>query len=470
MAGTARAEHTYRYLHESTYAPGDGVGLASAGGREANPFFFRGFVADASQTARGLLAVAEVSRTRYFDPGAAALARDPVVTCNGSVLRFEAFSSCNGVYARLDVDQCGFDAELLDWGTTNVDVNEPLRAALTGVLSGEPLRLSVGSESLGVETMDAAVIERRVPLPQRWLRGFAEVQIAMTVMDPVAELGTAGARATIRDLPSRSTGNAPIWLGFSAAGVRPTRRSGSGSVGLVGPQRLATMRRLAPHVRGLTVFAPPVVGSRSSRDGPALGPSAWVLDLDSARLTVVLSAELYRGFSGEGGVLRALGAADGTVVEAVAASLSGQACLEPAALVDPERDDVGLGEIEDALHVLAATGRVGYDLHLAAYFHRDLPFDRSCLEGMHPRLRDARTLLAQGGVELGSDAATVRSGDVVHTVRDGPARGDTVRSGDGPTVDPTCTCAWHAKHRGERGPCKHVLAVELARSQAVDER
>ena len=29
-----------------------------------------------------------------------------------------------------------------------------------------------------------------------------------------------------------------------------------------------------------------------------------------------------------------------------------------------------------------------------------------------------------------------------------------------------CTCAWYAKHRGERGPCKHVLAVQHARRGA----
>jgi uncharacterized Zn finger protein len=25
----------------------------------------------------------------------------------------------------------------------------------------------------------------------------------------------------------------------------------------------------------------------------------------------------------------------------------------------------------------------------------------------------------------------------------------------------TCTCPWHAKHGGERGPCKHILAVQV---------
>jgi predicted nucleic acid-binding Zn finger protein len=35
-------------------------------------------------------------------------------------------------------------------------------------------------------------------------------------------------------------------------------------------------------------------------------------------------------------------------------------------------------------------------------------------------------------------------------------------------VDPagyTCSCPWWAKHGGSRGPCKHVLAVHVARSR-----
>ena len=24
-----------------------------------------------------------------------------------------------------------------------------------------------------------------------------------------------------------------------------------------------------------------------------------------------------------------------------------------------------------------------------------------------------------------------------------------------------CTCPWFARHQGQRGPCKHVLAVQL---------
>jgi predicted nucleic acid-binding Zn finger protein len=65
-------------------------------------------------------------------------------------------------------------------------------------------------------------------------------------------------------------------------------------------------------------------------------------------------------------------------------------------------------------------------------------------------LLGARELAEQGAVQLEDGGALVRSGDAEYVVR---FEDDGTR----------CTCAWFARHRGERGPCKHVLAAEHAR-------
>jgi predicted nucleic acid-binding Zn finger protein len=72
---------------------------------------------------------------------------------------------------------------------------------------------------------------------------------------------------------------------------------------------------------------------------------------------------------------------------------------------------------------------------------------------MHPRLLGARQLAETGAVRIEGDIATVASGDAEYVVR---LVGEVAR----------CTCAWFARHSGERGPCKHVLAVEHARRSA----
>lgn len=168
--------HSYRYLRPSAAdASGGAVGLATSGGTTSrgplpHPRFFSGVLTRPEAAARGLLAVAAVARTRYFRPQLAAL-RDPVVTCDGQRLRFESFSACGGVHARLDVLPGALDGEVFDRGTTNVDVNDPLREALARVRGGDPLHLSVGADELTVTTADGAVLEKKVPLPERWLRG-----------------------------------------------------------------------------------------------------------------------------------------------------------------------------------------------------------------------------------------------------------------------------------------------------------
>ena len=32
-----------------------------------------------------------------------------------------------------------------------------------------------------------------------------------------------------------------------------------------------------------------------------------------------------------------------------------------------------------------------------------------------------------------------------------------------------CTCPWHAKHQGQRGPCKHILSVRMVLEEGKHE-
>jgi hypothetical protein len=444
-------EQVYRYSTPSTVVDAAGrpdVRLSTSGGQTTSGFaehprFFDGLVGHAEQMAAALLAVARVARTRYYVPpgmlAAVLRAADPVVTSNGDRLRFESFSACCGVYARLDVLPGALDGPALDTGTTNVDFNPPMREALAGIAGFDPLHLNVG-EDVTVTTMDAAVTEKKVPLPERWLKGFAEVQVAASTMQPVAEIPIVEARRFIRSFPSApGTSTAELWAVPAGRGLRLTGRPGRGAVPLAGPERLRVLEPLLRFGRALRAY---------SGDGDGASASAWELDLTDARLIVTLSPEVSRGFSGEGGVLRDLAdpdsADDSDLISALLA-------YEPTIDVEVLARQAGLSadRVVRALGRLGAAGRVGFDAHERAYFHRELPYDPAALEAMHPRLRDARALVDTGAVRFDGDLATVRSGDVDYVVRatDGGHR---------------CSCPWYAKHQGSRGPCKHVLAVELS--------
>jgi SWIM zinc finger len=444
----AALEHTYAYLGPSTVTETDGraeVSLATSGGRSPNPYFFSGFLGAPRQTAQALLVVAEVARTRYYEPpnmvAARIAAADPVVTSNVDRLRFESFSACAGVYARLDLEPGVLDGRAYDWGTTNVDFNPPMRAALARIHDDESVLMHVGHDEVRVTTLGGSAVEKKVPLPERWLKGFAEVQVASAQMLLQQELPAVEARRFLQSLP-RTKSRSVAWAVPAGRGLRLSSRAAAGAVCLAGPERLRLLEKLLPFAKTLRAYGPP-----PSATGAA-APSVWELELDGARVVFAVSPELFRGFSGEGGVLSDLASADETVVDAVAEALHG----EPEIDTEEVAEATGLERtsVQTALGALGAAGRVGYDLAHGAYFHRELPYDRAVLETMHPRLLGARRLVEEGAVTLGDDSATVRSGDVEYVVRfeDGVAR---------------CTCPWFARHRGERGPCKHVLAVEHAR-------
>ncbi|MCT2282141.1 SWIM zinc finger domain-containing protein [Micromonospora chalcea] len=433
------AVQTYRYLQPSALRAA-GLDLQTCGGPAANPRFFAGFLTAPAAAAAGLLAVAEVARTRYHQPVNPA-SLDPVVTGSRGRLRFESFSGCCGVYARMDVLPAGLDGEISGHGTTNVDVNPPLREALARVGGIEPLHVAVGPDDLTVSTMDGSVVERKVPLPGRWLRGFAEVHVLTAGFEPRAEIPAAEAAAFLRRLPAAND-RSVLWAVPAGRTLRLTSRPAPGAVCLAGAGRLAALRGVLRHARTLRVYGPAV------RAGSPAVPSTWELDTGALRVSLTLSPEPYRGFSGEGAALAAL-AGDDVVddAELVGALLNWDPTIDVAALADAAAlpDE----RVRAALAQLGTAGRVGYDVADGAYFHRVMPYDAGRAERDNPRLLGARTLVERGAVERDGEDATVRADAGTYRVRRHP---------DGAY---SCTCRWWARHRGQRGPCRHALAVSM---------
>ncbi|WP_055554135.1 SWIM zinc finger family protein [Streptomyces sp. NBRC 110028] len=453
-----RTAQTYAYLRPSAVrstAEGRSLGLETSGGStpaggEAHPRFFRGFLTHPQAAAAGLLCVADVAAARYYQP-LPPFSLDPVVTGNGDRLRFESFSGCCGVYARLDMLGDALDGDDIGHGTTNVDVNIPLRDALTRVGAADPLRLEVGPDELTVTTFDGPVVEKKVPLPGRWLRGFAETQVVASGFDLRAELPAAEAVRFLRSLPRpgahRGASRGARWVVPAGRSLRATTRPVPGAVCLPGPERLTALTRVLRHATGLRIHGPAVTAG----SGPVAG--AWEIGLPGMRLTLTLSPDAARGFSGEGGVLDAL-ASDESAEDADLVSVL--LAWDPAVDIADLAAQSGLTprRVRAALTRLGTAGRIGYDTAEAAYFHRELPYDTGRAERDNPRLRAARALVEAGAVRLDGALATVTVDDHIHRVRSAGGR-------------LSCTCRWWAEYRGGRGPCKHALAVRIARRTAA---
>jgi hypothetical protein len=419
-------DQQYRYLAHSAVTSASGraaVDLETTGGCGDHPVLAHGFVEHPLVTARALLLVAKVAATRFWTPpnmvAAAIQAADPVVTSWPGGLRFESFSMCCGVYCRFDLDAGSFDGTIHQHGTTNVDVNPPLKAALAKVSASDPLLIRVGHDELAVSTLDGQVIEKQVPLAERWVRGFAEVAAAQSTLDPRLQLQPAGLRQFLTALPT-AVDHSAGWISPSGTSARWSTRPTSGAVAAGGVARLRVLRDIAPLLQSLTGFGE---AARRSTNGHAT-TTAWVGEVPGGRFTLALSPGPARGFSGEGLLLQSV------------ATGRGRRSGEHATLA--QRLDE------------AARGRWGYDVAAAAWFARDLPFTRSSIERADGRLANARALVLAGAVTVDRDgsSALVTSGTDTYRVRnvDGGWR---------------CTCPWWGKHGESRGPCKHALATAM---------
>jgi hypothetical protein len=440
MSGPAISQ-AYHYAFPSELrkeAGGPSLRLATSGGTEEHPWFFRGRLVSPRRTTGLLLGVSKISGTRFYTPpnmlARILAAADPVVTSSRDRLRFESFSACCSTYARVDMLPEATDGEVMSLGTTNVDFNGPMRAALAQVTESDAVRISVGADRVELERQGQPVVERKVTLPVRWLKGFVEVQAYQARMKLAFEAEGGEARRFLRALPRQATRNSPAAVESVGRGLRLTFREGVSTVPVVGTERLRPLEVLSADTRKLRIYS----------DGAA---SAWELVFDDARFVLVLSPEPSRGFSGEGQALASLAR---PAVQSAAAKV--HARLRWDSRIDLDLLSKQTGEdrqtIATALAALGTRGIVGYDLAEEAYFHRELPFDLDLVEQLHPRLKDARELVQEGAVIRGSEEWQIRSKDVTHRVR-------ITDQG------PSCTCPWYGKHEGRRGPCKHVLAAQL---------
>ncbi|NTW39753.1 MAG: SWIM zinc finger family protein [Cellulomonadaceae bacterium] len=367
--------------------------------------FLDAFVERADAVAAGLLRVGEVAATRFYVHPALTRAKlalaDPIITVGDGVVRFESLSACCGVAARLDLPEASLATTTWVGGTTNVDLGPAMRRLLAGLRRRHPLRVVVGSSGLELQTLAGRAQERVVDLPTRWVRSLAELQALASRMTLHAELDADQARAFVRSLPAR-TGDGVFWSQpLAGGGLRLGASPGRGAFAVGAPERLRVLEPVLRHATGLRAF-----GTQSS----AGAASWWEVTLPGARLGLGLSPALSRGFSGEGALLDAL------------------------ARTDAQTD-------------LARRGLVGYDLSEERFFPRVMPYGRDVLAAA-PRVDKARLLVDAGNISCDGERVLVPGSRGNHAVGLDPA-GDT------------CTCTWYATHRGDRGPCAHVLAARI---------
>jgi hypothetical protein len=282
-------------------------------------------------------------------------------------------------------------------------------------------------------------VERKVPLPTKWIKGLTTVQLFLAEAEKTFTFNRIQALQLFQSMPN---GKPKTDYYLVMRGNRPSFSPVKSTSGICigGVHRLRLLEPLLPLATELRVFP-----------HPSMQSTTWQLYFGDIRFSLSLSRDSWRGFSGEGAALESLiEDVPDQWIDAVDKYSYANQEFNPTLLAVEEGID--LKKVDNITGRLSAMGLLGYDLDENHFFYRRLPFKLSRILSLNPRLKDAEKLLQEGKVEitLRTDRkveAKVEGSGVHHIVI---LEGEVER----------CTCMWYSKHQGERGLCKHILAVK----------
>lgn len=459
---------------------------------------------------------------------------DPVITVHPDEVSFEAFSRDESTYARLSAGNAMFEeAGTRGLGTTNIDFSPRLHAEMQRLRTYRRTELAIGSEGFSASA-DAGgddpvaraaasggagpVFEKKIDLPDSWVRGFLQVHSAMTLGLTSFRMQAADLLAICRHLRTHRARTSPRSLRYELVPGRPARvvlepwnaafEMGPDSVfegakpitvRTWGRDRLLVLARLLPVAKSITVHLA----------GMGL-PSFYVADLGAASFTLGLSGWTDNDWTaGEGKfhlLSRPMSVSTAELTTAYDALKDARFGAEAYFAM---RTGLGLDKTRSALSHLCQVGRAMYDLAGGVYRFRELfdePFTptaaAAALAPVEPALPASAKPFQPGAepVPVSGSPATAEpvspetaaqamhlSGGIRIIARRPVGEGGfklsgSASDGDGPRVRPllhldghgkivdaSCTCRHFAKHRLTTGPCEHVLALRLAHMDRLEQ-
>ncbi len=406
---------------------------------------------------------------------------DPVITVAPDCLFFECFSADESSYGCLTVDRAAFEHEReVALGTTNVDYSWTLYEHFQSMRSYRETRFLVDPAGFEVQTDRAAVVrEEKIDLPPSWLRGFLQLQAAMTLplrRVPISRGGLYNILAYLkRHRAARSPravrfelepGRPPVavlepWEKRIQVADRPYAGARPEIVRVWGRDRLQLLSRLLPIMDGAEVY---LLGSGL--------PSFWSVRMGPIRLMLGLSGWTANDWTGSSALDQLAPPAEPD--PAAMASIARAFHAEPAMSFERLRamTNARAPALAVGLNRFALLGQVIHDLPLGLYRWRQImpvTLSAEVIGPEHPETAAARRLIAEHKVKISRDE--IRPGGL--RVIEGRASATDISllvDGDGRMVRGHCTCSHHFKGGLRRGPCRHLQALRNAANAIKTER
>ena len=405
---------------------------------------------------------------------------DPLFTVGADGIDIEVFSRDESTYARLHLKAGhAYQAEQFTAGTSHLSFTSALKEALAGIRSHRPTLLQSYAATDGNT--------KTVRVPYRWLRAFGQVQAASTLPAERVHLAPVDLYNVLLSLRLRKAKTAPRALRYELVpGQTPrlvlepweqvltaSRSPYQGQVPQVvrtwGRQRLSLLGRLLPHTKAVDVH---LLGAGL--------PAFYVLDMESASLTLALSGWTDSGWAGIAtfDLLAPGGSEDEVLAKRVLNRLT-EHPLTLDALSETLRQP--RQTIRQVLLQELLKGTLVHDIASGLFQHRPLmaqPLELDRLRYRDAREEQAHRLLATEDQvqlirihDLGLDGTAI-DGEVQDRQAHRHYQTSFTLDREGRTIKASCTCHEFRRSGLKQGPCPHMIALRLryAREQAALEQ
>jgi hypothetical protein len=398
---------------------------------------------------------------------------DPVVTVAPDVLFFECFSKDESSYGCLTAGRDLFSTpDAVAIGTTNVDYSLALYEEFQRLRTYRRTRFAVDPAGFEVRTEGGADYrEEKIDLPPSWLRGFMQLQAAMSLPLRRVPVSREGLYAVLAHLKRHRARTSPRAVRFELAPGKPVEivlepwevriklhdRLYDGpkaeTIRTWGRDRLITLARLLPIADGADVF---LLGTGL--------PSFWNVRLGGMRFLLGLSGWTANDWTSGGGALADL-APPAEPSEDVLGDVAAAFRDSPALTFEQVRQRTGAAPhlVAAALNRFALLGQLVHDLGGGVYRWRAiLPVEASLKQVKvdSPEAEAAKQIVARGRAKVSRDETVGGVRAVVGWAEDRDV--EAVCDPDGRVVRGRCSCSHYFRFKLRAGPCRHMQALRRA--------
>lgn len=394
---------------------------------------------------------------------------DPVISVHPDAVIFEAFSLDESSYGRVSVPSNLLEIfGQVDYGTTNIDFSQALADEIYRVRSYRPAWLKVSFEQVELSTSAGANVEKKIDLPESWVRGFLQVQSASTFEGIQVSLEASTLAQILAVLESKKERESPRSIriilkkgekirfildpwNIEIVDQHIFKGDQEGEVKLWGRRRLLVFKDLLPYAAQVQVK---LLGTGM--------PSYWTIELGGHRFDLGLSGWTANDWAKKGNfdLLASTGSNRKIDLKKVEQVLIQELSLKPEELA--QKLKISRPDATAALQELAKSGQAMYDHLQGAYRWRQLlkPEIKIQENEEDERLKYAISLIKDKKVDL------LNSQNLENQITEykfGVQGKNTFYPVlqldlDGRVKKAVCTCGFYRRNKLRQGPCPHMMA------------